>query len=105
MKNVARTIENTGEADETVCKPDDDEVFVHLRFLLHCFQFVFCTVVVVARRNYDFSFEMVVCRCMINALICKVHSTNSSFEIIMCMNNASEFQFGQPSFPPQKMSF
>lgn len=27
-KKVPRTIENTREVDETVCKPDDEEVFI-----------------------------------------------------------------------------
>jgi hypothetical protein len=30
---VPRTIENTREVDETVCKPDDEEVFIYYLFL------------------------------------------------------------------------
>jgi ribosome production factor 1 len=31
---VPRTIENTREVDETVCKPDDEEVFIFFNLII-----------------------------------------------------------------------
>ena len=33
-RQVPRTIENTREADETVCKPDDEEVYIFIFFYI-----------------------------------------------------------------------